>query len=125
MANHQYNHLYNSRAWRKRRAAQLVEHPLCRMHADLGQVVPATVADHVIAHRGDLDLFHHGELQSLCATCHSAHKQAQEHSADGLLRGAGLDGRPLDRAHPWHTQGGEKKSETSGPYTGPILGELA
>ena len=121
MADHPHAKLYNSRQWRKLRALQLAEHPLCRMHAELGQVVAATVVDHIKPHKGDMDLFlDGGNLQSLCKQCHDAHKQAQEHSASGLLRGAGLDGRPLDRAHPWHTQGGDEKSETPQLYTGPL-----
>lgn len=110
----QHKALYNTAAWKRRRAAQLGAEPLCRMHLALGQTVAATVADHVQPHRGDHELFFHGQLQSLCAPCHSAHKQAQEHSASGLVRGAGLEGRPLDLAHPWYATpqagGGEKSS---------------
>lgn len=89
------------------------------MHLALGQTVEATVADHVVPHRGDIELFFEGRLQSLCKPCHDAHKQAQEHSAGGILRGAGLDGAPLDLAHPWHQPivaaggGVVKKSEGS------------
>ena len=98
-----YHHLYNTAAWKRARAAQLSAHPLCRMHLELGQTVPATVADHIRPHRGDLGLFLSSDnLQSLCKACHDSHKQAQEHNADGVLRGAGLDGRPLDLAHAWH-----------------------
>ena len=84
------------------------------MHLELGQTVPATVADHIVAHRGDLEkFFDRGNLQSLCKPCHDGHKQAQEHNADGILRGAGLNGAPIDLAHPWHRHvrvGGDKKS---------------
>ena len=46
-------HLYD-RKWRKRRAAQLAEHPLCRLCREIrGEVRAATVADHVTPHRGD------------------------------------------------------------------------
>lgn len=102
-------------------------------------MVGATVVDHVKPHRGDLELFlDRTNLQSLCKPCHDAHKQAQEHNADGVLRGAGHDGRPLDLAHPWHRplelvervdedegRGGEKsgasnhKTGLSYPFAGP------
>lgn len=73
------------------------------MHLALGQTVVASVADHIQPHRGDMALFlSEANLQSLCKPCHDGHKQAQEHTADGVLRGAGLDGTPLDLAHPWH-----------------------
>lgn len=91
------------------------------MHLELGQTVTASVADHVVPHRGDRELFFHGVLQSLCGSCHSAHKQAQEHSASGLVRGAGLEGRPLDLAHPWYAApkvGGGEKSEVGQLKTG-------
>jgi len=99
----EHHHLYNKAAWRKTREAQLRDHPLCRMHLELGQTVVATIADHIVPHKGDLGrFFDRGNLQSLCKPCHDNHKQAQDRHADGLLRGAGLDGRPLDLAHPWH-----------------------
>ena len=99
----EHHNLYNKAAWKKARAAQLRASPLCRMHQQIGQAVEATVADHITPHRGDLNLFYDaGNLQSLCKRCHDAHKQAQEHNADGLVRGAGHDGRPVDLAHPWH-----------------------
>ena len=99
----QHKHLYDRAAWKRLRAHQLRSHPLCRMHLELGQPVAAAVVDHINAHRGDEALFFDPtNLQSLCKHCHDAHKQAQEHSAGGILRGAGLDGRPLDLAHPWH-----------------------
>lgn len=76
------------------------------MHMALGQVVAAGVVDHVKPHKGDLAVFLDARnLQSLCKACHDSHKQAQERSADGLLRGAGHDGKPLDLAHPWHQAG--------------------
>ena len=103
VSRYDYHHLYNTAAWKQARSAQLSAHPLCRMHLELGHTVPATVADHIKAHRGDLGLFlDRGNLQSLCKACHDGHKQAQEHNPGGVLRGAGLNGKPLDLAHPWH-----------------------
>jgi 5-methylcytosine-specific restriction protein A len=99
-----HSHLYNNHAWRKRRAAQLAEHPLCKLCMDLrGRVTPATVADHVVPHRGDPVLFE-GPLMSLCATCHSSTKQEIE--ATGRMRGCDVNGYPLDPLHPWNTPGG-------------------
>lgn len=108
------------------RRAQLEREPLCRLHGELGQVVAAGVADHTKPHRGDEAIFFDANnLQSLCKPCHDAHKQAQEHQADGLMRGAGHTGIPLDRAHPWHAkppaqgQGGGQISTTNSRTTGP------
>lgn len=62
-----YISLYNTGAWRKMRAAFLGSHPFC---ARCGS--PATVADHVIPHRGNEALFFdEANLQPLCKACHS------------------------------------------------------
>ena len=69
----QWGHLYGKR-WRKRARYQLQIEPLCRMCASEGRIAAASVADHVIPHRGDINSFWLGELQSLCAHCHSSTK---------------------------------------------------
>jgi 5-methylcytosine-specific restriction protein A len=88
-------HLYRTARWLKRRATHLAREPLCRYCQMVGRITPATVADHVVPHRGDVSLFFGGELQSLCATCHSAIKQAEEH---GNIRGCSVDGVPFGRS---------------------------
>jgi 5-methylcytosine-specific restriction endonuclease McrA len=92
----QHAHLYRTARWLKRRLRQLAREPLCRMCALLGRVTAATVADHVTPHRGDLALFFGGELQSLCASCHSSAKQAIEKG--GTLKGCDTEGNPIGRA---------------------------
>ena len=73
------------------------------MHTAIGKLVEGRVVDHIRMHRGDLHLFFDPDnLQTLCKACHDSHKQAQEHSPNGILRGAGHDGIPLDLAHSWH-----------------------
>lgn len=69
---------YKLKRWLIRRADQLRAYPLCAMCAKVGIVKAANVADHVQPHREDEGLFWHGELQSLCAGCHSRHKQRIE-----------------------------------------------
>jgi hypothetical protein len=65
-------------------------------------VTAATVADHVIPHKGDPTLFWDGELQSLCDAdpwrCHSSHKQKTERR--GYSAEVGSDGFPIDPTHP-------------------------
>lgn len=73
----QWSHLYNSRAWRKRRLAQLRAEPLCRYCLRLGRITEATVADHIEPHKGDMGKFH-GPLQSLCKPCHDSVKAREE-----------------------------------------------
>lgn len=73
--------LYGTARWQRRRAHQLAIEPLCRMCFAEGVVCVATVADHIEAHRGDVERFWSGALQSLCAPHHNAVKQAEERSA--------------------------------------------
>jgi 5-methylcytosine-specific restriction protein A len=51
-----WGHLYGKR-WRKRARYQLQVEPLCRMCASEGRLTAASVADHVIPHRGDINSF--------------------------------------------------------------------
>lgn len=63
--------------WQQRREAQLRAHLLCCYCERKGFIVLATVADHITPHRGDPTLFE-GDLQSLCASCHSSDKAREE-----------------------------------------------
>ena len=92
----QWTKLYNNRRWRKKRQALLDREPLCRECRKLGKVTVATVADHVIEHRGDPDLFWHGELQPLCSNCHSSYKQRVEKRGHDF--GCDVSGAPFGRA---------------------------
>jgi 5-methylcytosine-specific restriction endonuclease McrA len=93
-----WQHFYGTALWQRRRKLQLLEHPLCKFCAERGVVRAASVADHVIPHKGDYNLFALGELQSLCAPCHNSSKRYVE------LRGHGIDvdadGWPTDPKHP-------------------------
>ncbi|MCR5874378.1 hypothetical protein LRS10_09505 [Phenylobacterium sp. J426] len=95
-----YRAWYKTARWRVRRAAQLTNEPLCRMCLKAGRVTAATVADHVIPHKGDERLFWTGELQSLCKPHHDGAKQAEERR--GYIIGCDASGRPLDPRHPWN-----------------------
>jgi 5-methylcytosine-specific restriction protein A len=102
---------YNLARWKGkhgRRAQQLSAEPLCRMCAKAGRTTAATVADHIVPHKGDPKLFWEGKLQSLCDAdpwrCHSSRKQQQE--AVGFTNDVGEDGMPTDPMHPWNRAGG-------------------
>jgi 5-methylcytosine-specific restriction enzyme A len=90
---------YHTTRWRKRRARQLAEYPLCAMCKKQGKVTAATVADHVEPHRGDAVKFWQGKLQSLCSTCHNIRKRMIE--KHGHSAACDQDGLPLDEGHPW------------------------
>jgi 5-methylcytosine-specific restriction enzyme A len=70
-------------AWQKARAAFLRAHPLCVQHEERGELVPATVVDHIVPHKGDRALFwDRTNWQSLCKPCHDA-KTAREDGGFG------------------------------------------
>lgn len=98
-----YRAWYNQARWKGphgRRAEQLEREPLCRMCSAAGRTTAATVADHVVPHKGDARLFWDGELQSLCGPHHDSTKQAEEKR--GYTVGCDAEGRPLDPRHPWN-----------------------
>jgi hypothetical protein len=64
-----------------------------------GRVTPATVADHIVPHKGNVTLFVTGELQSLCQSCHSTVKQSEERHGYSK-RVDPLTGWPVDVRHP-------------------------
>jgi hypothetical protein len=85
---------YGSARWKRRRSEQLKSEPFCSMClGQSGVFVLATVADHVVPHRGDARLFWHGRLQSLCKSHHDRDKQLAEHGRP--LLGADEDGWPI------------------------------
>jgi len=94
---------YQLNVWRRRRALQLKQHPLCVMCESRGVVTPATVADHVKPHRGDWNSFRLGALQSLCSACHNAYKRRLD--LDGYQSDLiDQDGWPIDPRHPANKQ---------------------
>jgi 5-methylcytosine-specific restriction protein A len=73
---------YDAR-WDKARAAYLRQHPMCVMCERAGRQVPATVVDHIRAHRGDQRLFwDEANWQSLCLPHHNSTKQRMERGSE-------------------------------------------
>lgn len=92
--------VYKTALWQRLRAVQLLTEPLCRYHRELGQVVPATVVDHIKPHKGDRNLaFDPENLQSLCKDCHDMHAQSKDRGEP--VAGCDADGFPLDPNHRW------------------------
>lgn len=71
--------------WKQRRLQQLQHQPLCVMCLAIGRATAATVADHVVPHKGDYELFWHGELQSLCKFHHDKTKQRIERKGSKFI----------------------------------------
>jgi 5-methylcytosine-specific restriction endonuclease McrA len=96
-----WERLYHTKRWERRAALQRKQFPLCAMCLKKNIVTPMDVADHIIPHRGDLNLFYYGELQSLCHTHHSSTKALAERGiTKEYIDGIGNDGWPIDPLHP-------------------------
>ena len=93
-----YRAWYATSRWKSRRAQQLRAEPFCGYCLAAGHRVSATVADHIVRHNGDAEMFWNGRLNSLCALHHSASKQREERK--GFSTAVGIDGWPLSPAHP-------------------------
>lgn len=89
-----YHKLYRTKAWQQLRLAQLSRAPICHLCEEIGHVTAADTVDHVVPHRGDIALFYDpSNLASLCASCHSRHKQRAENGRKVVRYGA--DGYPV------------------------------
>ena len=65
--------------WQQAREGYLRSHPLCVMCQRDGRVTAATVVDHSIAHRGDMELFWKSEhWQALCKPHHDTEAQRRD-----------------------------------------------
>lgn len=96
-----YSHLYLTHRWRKIRAQQLKDYPLCIMCEEDGLATIATVCDHVERHGGNEDKFYAGPFQSLCKLHHDSTKAKEENRK--IIVGSSEDGLPIDKNHHWHT----------------------
>lgn len=85
--------------WQQARVVFLRANPFCAFHRQRGELVAATVVDHIVPHRGDYTLFwRRSNWQPLCDACHSSLKQREER---GGAAGFDADGVPLGVGHHW------------------------
>ena len=112
-----------SAAWKRLRAQVLAEEPLCRWCLAQGLYVASTDVDHI---NNDGDDNRRENLTGMCHSCHSI-KTAQD-MGKGTTRGHGLNGLPLDPAHPWNAARSapercmsERSRGTTPPRTAPDL----
>lgn len=97
-----WHYLYSRKAWKQLRLDHLVKEPLCVYCQREGKITPATVVDHIKAHKGDLSLFYDPcNLQSLCKVHHDSSKQKAETKNVNEI-GCDINGFPLDPKHPFN-----------------------
>jgi 5-methylcytosine-specific restriction enzyme A len=92
--------LYSKQRWTNRSKYQLHAHPLCAMCLQSNIIKEANVADHIVPHHGDPQLFWFGALQSLCWAHHNSSKKQIENK--GYINDIGADGFPVDAEHPFN-----------------------
>lgn len=100
MAKHEYQRLYRTYRWKKIRDAHISANPICEMCLAQGKTVLARVVDHIIPHKGDIDLFYSGPFQSLCYPHHNSTKQKMEKRE--VIIGGDSAGNPLDKNSHWY-----------------------
>jgi 5-methylcytosine-specific restriction enzyme A len=98
---------YGSEMWKKRRLHQLRREPLCHECLARGRVTTAVVADHHPPHGNSWQTFRYGPLRSLCLEHHNHSARFQQRR--GFLKDIGVDGYPIDPAHPVYAF--QKKTE--------------
>lgn len=65
--------------WQQARLVFLNANPLCLFCDREGRTTVATVVDHIVPHRGNMELFwDRSNWAALCASCHSSTKQRIE-----------------------------------------------
>lgn len=100
MANKAYSQWYGLAIWKRLRLEQLRKEPLCHMCRAVGDITPATVANHTIAHKGDWELFTDpGNLDSLCKRHHDSDQQSFEKSGK-VSMSFDDDGWPIEISDP-------------------------
>lgn len=87
---------YSSRRWQSMRAQLFARSPYCiYCKKREGRVIKATIADHIVPHKGNKSLFWDEEnLQPLCKKCHDSDKAREEAGGKAAVR-FGADGYPL------------------------------
>ncbi|MFP5078640.1 HNH endonuclease [Rhizobium sp. YIM 134829] len=80
-----WRRLYNTARWKRLRIATFTRDLFtCRLCSSVEGDTSKLVCDHVIPHKGDLELFwDETNLQTLCKTCHDREKQRQERALPG------------------------------------------
>ena len=96
---------YSNHQWRKLRKQVLAEQPLCVMCQKVGVITAADTVDHIVPHKGDVNLFwSRDNLQALCSSHHSSQKQSEERGGSGHDTACDMNGDPVDVDHPWNAK---------------------
>jgi len=109
---------YSTAAWARLRAAKLSAAPLCEPCEWRGVQRAAEAVDHVVAiAKGGPAFPPLDQLHSMCWPCHSIKTAALDRrGGKGVaLKGCGVDGLPLDAAHPFRDREAHAVTLVCGP----------
>lgn len=101
-----YKGWYKTPRWRKlRREIYLRDKFICqktgRLCTGRGNDPDAPIAHHIVAHKGDPELFwDRNNIETVCKEIHDSLIQREE--KQGYQIGHSIDGRPVDPNHPWN-----------------------
>lgn len=99
---------YGTSQWQALRKAKLQTEPLCEPCQHRGAITPANTVDHVRSMAsGGAPFPPLDSLMSMCERCHNGKTNAiDKPGGSGVaFKGCGLDGLPVDRAHPFLDKG--------------------
>lgn len=105
---------YSTSTWQRLRRAKLDASPLCEPCEKHGRLVPANTVDHVIAIAAGGDPFPPlSGLMAMCQHCHNTKTAALDRAGGSgiAFKGCGLDGFPVDPAHPFNGGRGHTPSK--------------
>jgi 5-methylcytosine-specific restriction protein A len=96
--------VYNRRQWRdKLQPLKLQQQPFCEACKRAGRLRPSTVVHHIDpVTKGGSPYPTLDRLMALCAQCHGTVEAAARTGREHVVKGAGLDGLPLDPTHPFY-----------------------
>jgi len=96
----EWRYLYDYK-WQKYSKLFLSKNPLCIYCLQFFRTSPAEVTDHIIPHKGNVELFWDtSNHQPLCRACHDGPKKLEEER--GVLPGYNENGMPFDSNHHWN-----------------------
>ena len=74
----EHHKLYNNARWRKASKLHRSRQPLCVECEKQGRIKAASLVDHIVPHKGDVELFwDESNWQSLCWKCHGYKSQKE------------------------------------------------
>lgn len=95
---------YDTPTWRRFRALQLRQSPVCVLCLDRGIITPATDVDHIVPIKEGGEFLDFANVRSLCHEDHSRVTRAAQYGHEVVIKGCDARGYPLDPKHWWNRE---------------------